>query len=287
MFFLNKGKKEQEVLQRQDLRPMMETESMNMQVPHLSTGITWSCVAYGWRRQWHPTPVLLPGKSHGWRSLGGFSPWGRWGSDTTERLHFHFSLWCIGEGHGNPLQCSCLENPGAGEPGGLPSMGLHRVRHDWSDLAADLAATIEKFYFHKWEIWIAHKMNSHYFSFHHSWLFHPIDYSRFWLLFTMFFLSFFLYFVLVIPYINMNPPQVYTYSPSWTPLPIPSFWVVPVHQPRATSIMHQTWTGDSFHIWYYTCFNAILPNHPNRVQVTFSFSHLPPYIWWNIKLEWV
>ena len=111
MFFLNKGKKEQEVLQRQDLRPMMETESMNMQVPHLSTGITWSCVAYGWRRQWHPTPVLLPGKSHGWRSLGGFSPWGRWGSDTTERLHFHFSLWCIGEGHGNPLQCSCLENP--------------------------------------------------------------------------------------------------------------------------------------------------------------------------------
>ena len=65
----------------------------------------------GWRRQWHPTPVLLPGKSHGWRSLVGYSPWGRWGSDTTERLHFHFSLSCIGEGNGNPLQCSCLENP--------------------------------------------------------------------------------------------------------------------------------------------------------------------------------
>ena len=64
-----------------------------------------------WRRQWHPTPVLLPGKSHGWRSLEGCSPWGRWGSDTTERLHFHFSLSCIGEGNGNPLQCSCLENP--------------------------------------------------------------------------------------------------------------------------------------------------------------------------------
>ena len=63
------------------------------------------------RRQWHPTPVLLPGKSHGWRSLVGCSPWGRWGSDTTERLHFHFSLSCIGEGNGNPLQCSCLENP--------------------------------------------------------------------------------------------------------------------------------------------------------------------------------
>ena len=63
------------------------------------------------RRQWHPTPVLLPGKSHGQRSLVGCSPWGREESDTTERLHFHFSFSCIGEGNGNPLQCSCLENP--------------------------------------------------------------------------------------------------------------------------------------------------------------------------------
>ena len=63
------------------------------------------------RRQWHPTPVLLPGKSHGRRSLVGCSPWGREESDTTERLHFHFSLSRIGEGNGNPLQYSCLENP--------------------------------------------------------------------------------------------------------------------------------------------------------------------------------
>ena len=63
------------------------------------------------RRQWHPTPVLLPGKCHGQRSLVGCSPWGQLESDTTERLHFHFSLSCIGEGNGNPLQCSCLENP--------------------------------------------------------------------------------------------------------------------------------------------------------------------------------
>ena len=63
------------------------------------------------RRQWHPTPVLLPGKFHGRRSLVGCSPWGREELDTTERLHFHFSLSCIGEGNGNPLQCSCLENP--------------------------------------------------------------------------------------------------------------------------------------------------------------------------------
>ena len=58
-----------------------------------------------------PTPVLLPGRSHGRRSLVGCSPWGREESDTTERLHFHFSLSCIGEGNGNPLQCSCLKNP--------------------------------------------------------------------------------------------------------------------------------------------------------------------------------
>ena len=132
-----------------------------------------------WRRQWHPTPVLLPGKSHWWRSLVGCSPCGHKESDTTERLHFQFSLSYIGEGNGNPLQYSCLENPmdggawwaavhgvaksrtsrlndftfnfhfhalekemathssvlawripGMGEPGGLPSMGSHRVGHD-------------------------------------------------------------------------------------------------------------------------------------------------------------
>ena len=64
-----------------------------------------------WRRQWRPTPVLLPGKSHGQRSLVGGCPWGREESDMTERLHFHFSLLCIGAGNGNLLQCSCLENP--------------------------------------------------------------------------------------------------------------------------------------------------------------------------------
>ena len=63
------------------------------------------------RRQWQPTPGLLPGKSHGQRSLVGCSPWGRQKSDMTEQLHFDFSLSCIGEGNGNPLQCSCLENP--------------------------------------------------------------------------------------------------------------------------------------------------------------------------------
>ena len=58
-----------------------------------------------------PHSSTLPGKSHGWRSLVGCSPWGSEESDTTERLHFHFPLSCIREGNGNPLQWSCLENP--------------------------------------------------------------------------------------------------------------------------------------------------------------------------------
>ena len=67
-----------------------------------------------WRRKWQPTPVFLHGKSHGQRSLVGCSPWGCTELDTTEWPHFHFSLSCIGEGNGNPLQCSCLENPRGG-----------------------------------------------------------------------------------------------------------------------------------------------------------------------------
>ena len=100
-------------------------------------------IIYFKRRLWHPIPVLLPGKSHGRRSLVGCSSWGREELETTEQLHF--SLSCIGEGNGNPLQCSCLENPRDWEPGGLPSMGSHRVRHNWSDLAAAAAAEEETF----------------------------------------------------------------------------------------------------------------------------------------------
>ena len=74
-------------------------------------GLSYLYLSIKGRRRWHPTPVLLPGKSHGWRSLVGCSPWGHEESDTTEWLHFDFSLSCTGEGNGNPLQCSCLENP--------------------------------------------------------------------------------------------------------------------------------------------------------------------------------
>ena len=64
-----------------------------------------------WRRKWQPTPVFLPGKPQWTEEPGTLCPWGCEESDTTERIHFHFSLSCIGEGKGNPLQCSCLENP--------------------------------------------------------------------------------------------------------------------------------------------------------------------------------
>ena len=83
------------------------------------------------RRQWHPTPVLLPGKSHGQKSLVGCSPWGREEPDTTERLHVHFSLSCTGEGNGNPLQCSCLENP---RDGGAWWAAVYGVAQSWTRL---------------------------------------------------------------------------------------------------------------------------------------------------------
>ena len=83
------------------------------------------------RRQWQATPVLLPRKSHGWRSLVGCSPWGRYELVATERLHFHFSLSCIGEGNGNPLQCSCLENP---RNGGTWWAAVYGVAQSWTRL---------------------------------------------------------------------------------------------------------------------------------------------------------
>ena len=95
---------------------------------------------YVQRRQWHPTPVLLPGKSHGWRSLVGCSPWGRESrtrlSDFTFTFHFH----ALEKEMVTHSSVFAWRIPGTGEPGGLPSMGLHRVGYDWSDLAAAAAA---------------------------------------------------------------------------------------------------------------------------------------------------
>ena len=88
------------------------------------------------RRQWQPTPVLLPGKSHGWRSLVGYSPWGPEESDTTEQLHFHFSLAYIGEGNGNPLHCSCLENPRDGGAWWAAVYGIPQSRTQLTQLSS-------------------------------------------------------------------------------------------------------------------------------------------------------
>ena len=87
------------------------------------------------RKQWHPTPVLLPGKSHGRRSLVGCSPWDLEESDTTEWLHFH-ALEKEMATHSSVL---AWRIPGTGKPADLPSMGSHRVGHDWSDLEAAAA----------------------------------------------------------------------------------------------------------------------------------------------------
>ena len=98
-----------------------------------------------WRRQWHPTPV----KSHGRRSLVGCSPWGHEESDMTNQLHFHFSLSCIGEGNGNPLQCSCLENPRDGGARWAAIYGVTQIRTrlKWLSSSSKLKPLLTK---HEW-----------------------------------------------------------------------------------------------------------------------------------------
>ena len=108
-----------------------------------------------WRRQWHATPVLLPGKSHGRRSLVGCSPWGRKESDTTERLHFHFSLSCIGEGNGNPLQCSCLENPRGRRALWAAVYGVTQSRTRLKRLSS--SSSMDAFCYLSWSAWCVGK----------------------------------------------------------------------------------------------------------------------------------
>ena len=83
-----------------------------------------------WRRQWHPTPVLLPGKSHGRRSLVGCSLWVAKSrtqlSDSTFTFHFH----AMEKEMATHSRVLAWRIPGTGEPGGLPSMESHRVGHD-------------------------------------------------------------------------------------------------------------------------------------------------------------
>ena len=89
----------------------LKEELGTARVVHSDLCVTNTHASPARRRQGHPTPVLLPRECQGQRSLVSCSPWDCEESDMTEQLHFHFSLSCIEEGNGNPLQYSCLENP--------------------------------------------------------------------------------------------------------------------------------------------------------------------------------
>ena len=97
------------------------------------------------RRQWHPTPVSLPGKSNGQRRLVGCSTWGPEESDTTERLHFQFSLSCIAEGNSNPLQCSCLENSRDGGDWWASVYGVAQSRTQLKRLSSSSNSCVQLF----------------------------------------------------------------------------------------------------------------------------------------------
>ena len=75
------------------------------------------------------------------RSLVGCSPWGREESETTDRLHFYFSLSCTGEGNGNPLQCSCLENPRDGGAWWAAGYGVTQSRTQLKRLSSSSSST--------------------------------------------------------------------------------------------------------------------------------------------------
>ena len=95
------------------------------------------------KRKWHPTPVLLPGKSHGWRSRVGCSPWGhrRVGHNWATSLSLFTLMHWRRRWQSTPVFLPG-ESQGRGEPGGLPSMGSHRVRQDWSDLAIAIVSFV-------------------------------------------------------------------------------------------------------------------------------------------------
>ena len=100
--------------------------------------------------------VLLPGKTHWWRSLVGCSPWGREELDTTEWLHCHFSLSCTGEGNGNPLQCSCLENT---RDGGAWWASIYEVAQSrtWLKQLSSSSSSMVKVEFDSWALLLEKK----------------------------------------------------------------------------------------------------------------------------------
>ena len=125
--------------------PWMEEPGRLQSIGSLPVGRDWATslslfTFTPWRRKWQPTPVFLPGESQGRGSLVGFCLWGRTESDTNERLPFHFHFHALEKEMATHSSVLAWRIPGMGESGGLPSMGSHRVGHDWSDLAAAAAA---------------------------------------------------------------------------------------------------------------------------------------------------
>ena len=106
--------------------------------------IVFSYITHSRRRQWHPTPVLLPGKSHGWRSLEGCSHGVSKSRTRLSHFTFTFHFPALEKEMAPHSSVLAWRIPGTGKPGGLPSMGLHRVGHDWGDLAASLGRFIPK-----------------------------------------------------------------------------------------------------------------------------------------------
>ena len=98
--------------------------------------LCWLLLANYGRRQWHPTPILLPGKSHGRRSLEDYSPWVAKSRTRLSNFTFTFHFHALEKEMATHSSVLSWRIPGTGEPGGLPSMGSHRVGHNWSDLAA-------------------------------------------------------------------------------------------------------------------------------------------------------
>ena len=133
-YYIKRNTFESVLMRWMDLEPIMQSEVIQKEKNN-----------YHILMQWHPTPVLLPGKSHGRRSLVGCSPWGRQESDTTEQLHFHFSLSYTGEGKGNPLQCSCLENP---RDGGAWWAAIFGVTQSWTRLKQLSSSSSSNAYIH-------------------------------------------------------------------------------------------------------------------------------------------
>ena len=186
------------------------------------------------RKQWQPIPVLLPGKSHEQRSQVDGSPWGQEESDTTEQLHFHFSLSFIGEGNDNPLQCSGLENPRDSGAWWAAVYGVAQSRTRLKRLSNSSSPPSNFFFFLFFFSWREpHPCFYFYFSF--------IFIS--WRLVTLQYCSGFCH---TLTWISHGFTCVHHPEPPSASIPIPPLPSAPA---LSTCLMHPTWAGGLFHTW--------------------------------------